>query len=120
VSRFTLTQKQAPACDGGRQNHPRGLYHASDGGSTAVARWFHAHRQSCACRLWEAIQWHGGKIFLDDRTYRSLAGEGLDRVAVDRAADDLFYLRKIDLSLIGDMPVLRLIGVGYDVHSISN
>jgi hypothetical protein len=56
--------------------------------------WLNPLRRDCAERLLHFIQWHGGnKLFLDAERYADLhVDTGMDRYAVDLAADDLYAL----------------------------
>src|SRR5262245_864540 len=69
-------------------------------------------RKLCAERLLEYLHVHGRKVYFDRRRYANLAcAPGLDRFAANQAIDDLCALGLVNVRMIGDMQVVRVIRI---------
>ena len=79
--------------------------------STDYRNWLNPRRQLNVDRLLSHLAWHGGKLFLDAEQYGELRADfGIERHAVDLAADDAYALGYIDMRLgRNDMMVLNTV-----------
>ena len=79
------------------------------------ADWLNPRRRLNCQRLVAYLIWHGRKIYLDDGRYFDLAAdENMDKFQVDAAIDDLFVLGMVEVSMIGDMPCVKLLADNID------
>ncbi|HEY8665646.1 MAG TPA: hypothetical protein VIL86_03230 [Tepidisphaeraceae bacterium] len=71
-------------------------------------------RRLLAEHLAEFIFFRGGRLHLSSDGYCGLREQwGMDRCAVNQAADDLYALGLAEMRMIGDMPVLAMVEGGW-------
>lgn len=111
-----IPNKITPAANGGdRKNCASASYRTSSRETITPGNWLNPRRRWYAERLAAYVAWNGRKVFLTPDRYADIrADTALDRWAVDQAADDLFALGCITLTLAGETCVLTLLSDDLD------
>lgn len=107
-------QIKTPAANGGgnRNYQPTGY---APPFRPAISDWLNPRRRQNVETVLGYIAWHGRKAFFTSEAYDDLRAENrLDCYAVDTAVDDLYTLGCVDISMVGEMPVVKVLDTDID------
>jgi hypothetical protein len=83
--------------------------------SQKPASWLNPRRRLNVERLIQFLKWNGTKVFFDDSRYDQFRDDyRVDRYVIDQAIDDAYALGLCEIRMVGNIPIVHLLGDDID------